>query len=219
MPLRHRHQSCSLMLGQYSRLGCRCRGEESSEADWRLTGKRKRFRIMLACNITIRDLASMRERNQNIAEAMSLVQRDTCVSASRGEARFWLKLYLAGWLGMIIGSWPACGQGQSVASVDPAPGGIVSNLTSVTVTFTQPVIGVHAEDLILNGSSGTNLAGSGAVYTFNFCPLAAGVVEASWNGAHSITDLSANRLNDLGANTLWEYSLIDTVPPTVSAIN
>jgi hypothetical protein len=150
---------------------------------------------------------------------MSLVQRDTCVSASRGEARFWLKLYLAGWLGMIIGSWPACGQGQSVASVDPAPGGIVSNLTSVTVTFTQPVIGVHAEDLILNGSSGTNLAGSGAVYTFNFCPLAAGVVEASWNGAHSITDLSGNRLNDLGANTLWEYSLIDTVPPTVIAIN
>ena len=133
--------------------------------------------------------------------------------------KLFLKLFLAAWLGLELMTWPACGQGQSVSSVLPVPGSVVSNLTSVTVTFTKPVIGVHAEDLILNGSSGTNLAGSGAVYTFNFSPLAAGVIEASWNGAHNITDLSGNRLNDLGANTLWEYSLIDTVPPTVIAIN
>jgi hypothetical protein len=133
--------------------------------------------------------------------------------------RLFLKLFLAAWLGLELMTWPACGQGQSVSSVLPVPGSVVSNLTSVTVTFTKPVIGVHAEDLILNGSSGTNLAGSGAVYTFSFSPPAAGVVEASWNGGHNITDLSGNRLNDLDANTLWEYSLIDTVPPTVIAIN
>jgi len=91
-------------------------------------------------------------------------------------------------------TWRACGQGQSISSVLPVPGGVVSNLTSVTVTFTKPVIGVHAEDLILNGSSGTNLAGSGAVYTFSFSPPVAGVVEASWNGGHNITDLTGNRL-------------------------
>ena len=44
-------------------------------------------------------------------------------------------------------------------------------------------------------------------------------MEASWNGGHNITDLSGNRLDDLGANTLWEYTLIDTVAPTVTAIN
>ena len=133
--------------------------------------------------------------------------------------RLFLKLFLAAWLGLELMTWPACGQGQSVSSVLPAPGSVVGNLTSVTVTFTQPVIGVHAEDLILNGSSGTNLAGSGAVYTFSFSPPTAGIVQASWNGGHVITDLSGNRLNDLTANTLWEYSLIDTVPPTVIAIN
>ncbi len=44
-------------------------------------------------------------------------------------------------------------------------------------------------------------------------------MEASWNGGHNITDLSGNRLDDLGAGTVWEYTLIDTVAPTVSAIN
>ena len=133
--------------------------------------------------------------------------------------RLFYKLFLAGWLGLELVTRPACGQGQSVSSTLPAPGSVVTSLTAVTVTFTKPVIGVHAEDLILNGSSGTNLAGSGAVYTFSFSPPAAGVVEASWNGGHCITDLSGNRLNDLGANTLWEYSLIDTVPPAVITVN
>ena len=72
---------------------------------------------------------------------------------------------------------------------------------------------------MLNGSSGTNVTGSGAVYTFGFSPPSAGVVEASWNGGHNITDLSGNRLDDLGAGTVWEYTLMDTVAPAVSAIN
>ena len=130
-----------------------------------------------------------------------------------------IKLLLAGLLGLGLMTYSVCGQGQSVSSVSPVPGSLVSNLRTITVTFTKPVMGVLAEDLILNGNSGTNLSGSGATYTFSFGPSAAGVVEASWNGSHNITDLSGNRLNDLGANTLWQYSLIDTVPPTVMGIS
>jgi hypothetical protein len=89
----------------------------------------------------------------------------------------------------------------------------------VTVTFIKPVLGVHADDLILNGSSGTNLVGAGAIYTFGFSPPTPGAVEATWNGGHNITDLLGNRLDDLGANTVWEYTLIDRVPPTVIAVN
>jgi hypothetical protein len=110
------------------------------------------------------------------------------------------------------------GQGQSVSRTVPAPGSEVSNLTSVTIAFAKPVLGVHAEDLILNGSSGTNLVGSGAVYTFSFSPPTAGIVQASWNGGHNITDLSGNRLNDLGANDVWQYTLVDTIPPTLTNI-
>jgi hypothetical protein len=136
-----------------------------------------------------------------------------------GAIRQFIKLFLAGWLGTGLMTSAVFGQGQSVSSTLPAPGSVVSNLTSVTITFTKPVIGVHAEDLILNGSSGTNVVGSGAVYTFSFSPPMPGIVQASWNGSHVITDLSGNRLNDLGANTVWQYTLVDTVAPTVTTLN
>jgi hypothetical protein len=117
------------------------------------------------------------------------------------------------------GSLPAFGQGQSVSVVIPGPNSSVTNLSQVLVTFIKPVIGVQAEDLILNGSSGTNVTGSGTTYIFGFSPPTPGAVEASWNGGHNITDLLGNRLSDLGANTIWEYTLIDVVPPTVVSVD
>src|SRR5437899_11100196 len=110
-------------------------------------------------------------------------------------------LFAALWLGINLLSWQACGQGVSVASVNPVAGSSVTNLTQVTVVFIKPVVDVHADDLILNGSSGTYVVGSGAVYTFSFTPPDAGIVQASWNGGHNITDAVTNRLNDRGANT------------------
>src|SRR6267142_2090731 len=136
-------------------------------------------------------------------------------SDSRGS----LKLFAAWWLGMNLLCWQAAGQGVSVASVNPVPASSVTNLTHVTVVFVQPVLGVHGDDLILNGSSGTNVVGSGAVYTFSFSPPDAGIVQASWNGGHNISDVLGNRLNDLGANTTWDYTLIDNVRPTVTTIS
>lgn len=114
--------------------------------------------------------------------------------------------------------WPACAQSQSIVTPNPAPDSIVANLAQVTITFTGPVRGLKAEDLILNGSSGTNVVGTGATYTFSFSPPSPGIVQASWNGAHTIADLSSNRLDNLGANTTWQYTLLDVVPPTVIGI-
>ena len=137
----------------------------------------------------------------------------------RAGSRVSLGLLAASWLGIHLFSWRASGQGVSVASVNPGAGSSVTNLTQVTVIFIKPVLDVHADDLILNGSSGTNVVGAGSVYTFSFSPPNAGIVEASWNGAHNITDVLGNRLNDLGANTTWDYTLVDNVPPTVTAIS
>jgi hypothetical protein len=136
----------------------------------------------------------------------------------RALSRVSLKVFAAWWMAMVSVCWQASGQGASVASVNPVPATSVTNLALVTVVFIKPVLGVRADDLILNGSSGTNVIGTGAVYTFSFSPPNAGIVEASWNGAHNITDLLGNRLNDLGANTTWSYTLIDNVPPTVTTI-
>src|ERR1051325_613808 len=134
------------------------------------------------------------------------------------DSRIVLRLFLGCCMGVVLLPWKASGQGLSVASVNPAANSVATNLTQVTVVFTKPVLGVQAGDLILNGSSGTNVVGSGAAYTFRFSPPNAGIVEASWNGGHNITDLLGNRLNDLGANTTWNYTLIDKVPPTITAI-
>jgi hypothetical protein len=112
----------------------------------------------------------------------------------RASSRVSLGLFAASWLGINLLSWQACGQGVSVASVNPVAGSSVTNLTQVTVVFIKPVLDVHADDLILNGSSGINVVGSGAVYTFTFSPPDAGIVQASWNGAHNITDVLGNRL-------------------------
>src|SRR5436190_10524563 len=137
----------------------------------------------------------------------------------RAGSRVSLALFVASWLAINLFCWRVSGQGVSVASVNPGAGSSVTNLMQVTVVFVKPVLDVHADDLILNGSSGTNVIGSGAVYTFSFSPPNAGIVEASWNGAHNITDVLGNRLNDLGANTTWDYTLVDNVPPTVTAIS
>jgi len=108
--------------------------------------------------------------------------------------------------------------GGSVASVSPTPGSTVTNLTQVTVTFTNTVQNVAPDDLLLNGVPGTNASGSGAVYTYSFSPPTPGVVQVSWNGANLITVQQTNRLTDLSTNT-WQYTLLDVVPPAVSAIS
>jgi hypothetical protein len=137
----------------------------------------------------------------------------------QADSRALLRLFIAWWLGSILLGWQTFGQGVSVTSVSPIPSSTVTNLNQVTVVFIKPVLGVQAGDLLLNGSSGTNVVGSGATYTFSFSPPNPGVVEASWNGGHNITDLVGNRLNDLGANTTWLYTLTDKVPPMVTTVS
>ncbi len=77
----------------------------------------------------------------------------------------------------------------AIASVAPAPGGTVRSLTAATVTFTEPVLGVDAADLLVAGSPATSVAGTGAgPYTFSFAEPPAGAVQFTWSGAHGITD-------------------------------
>ncbi|MFO1512779.1 MAG: lamin tail domain-containing protein [Verrucomicrobiota bacterium] len=73
----------------------------------------------------------------------------------------------------------------------PVPGGRVSRLTQVELSFNEPVEGVNAADLLVNGLPATNVTGSGTgPYRFQFPQPAAGAVQFAWSAAHSITDLA-----------------------------
>ena len=101
----------------------------------------------------------------------------------------------------------------------PAPGN-VSALTRIVVTFSEPVSGVDASDLLINGLPAATVTGAGASYTFAFPQPADGLVLVTWNGAHGIADLETTpRAFDIHAHgTTWQYTLADNVPPTTAAI-
>lgn len=105
-----------------------------------------------------------------------------------------------------------------VASVEPAPG-TVEQLTQVTVTFTEPVVGVRAADVFLGAESATSVSGSGSVYVFTFAPPAAGPIELRWDAEARITDLAtpANTFDPLTAGP-WRYEIVDRTPPVVAEL-
>ena len=103
-----------------------------------------------------------------------------------------------------------------VSNVMPAAG-TVSSLTSVQVTFSEPVTGVDSTDLRLNGGPAYGLSGGDDTYTFLFVQPAEGIVTASWDPGHGITDLAASSNSFDGSGT-WQYTLVDTEPPVVSLL-
>jgi len=93
-----------------------------------------------------------------------------------------------------------------VAARTPVAGAQVSGLTQTEISFSEPVTGVNAADLLINGAPATNVTGTGAgPYVFAFPPPAAGVVSFAWAGGHGIKDLAAVPNAFAGGN--WSVSL------------
>ncbi len=107
-----------------------------------------------------------------------------------------------------------------VLNQTPAPGNVTS-LTNLTVTFSKPVTGVNAADLMVNGLPASSITGSGSNYSFAFPQPAFGAVSITWAAAHGITDLfipaHAFDTNSVGAN--WNYTLLDTAAPALATIS
>lgn len=103
-----------------------------------------------------------------------------------------------------------------VLAVNPAPEITVRSLTQVEVTFSEPVAGVDAGDLLINGSAATAFSGSEAgPYRFTFAGAAPGPVQFNWASGHGITDSSMNR-NSL-VESSWGYTVDpDYRTPTVT---
>lgn len=94
----------------------------------------------------------------------------------------------------------------TVERVLPEPAQLLSALTQIEVVFSEPVTGVDAADLLVNGVSATNVTAlTGANYLFSFPEPAPGDVAVSWNQSHGITDLALEPNPFTG--TPWSYTL------------
>ncbi|PYJ00210.1 MAG: hypothetical protein DME25_21275, partial [Verrucomicrobia bacterium] len=109
----------------------------------------------------------------------------------------------------------------TVLSVNPAPG-TITNLNQITVTFSEPVTGVAAAYLLVNGIGAANVTAiDSATYLFSFVQPPYGTVAISWNPAQNIFDqaLPPNRFNATGPGATWTYTLVDNTTPTVAALS
>jgi hypothetical protein len=79
----------------------------------------------------------------------------------------------------------------AVTLVTPAPGATVARLNAIQILFSEPVTGVDARDLLINGAAATNVTGFGlGPYVFSFPQPPLGTVSFSWAPGNGITDLA-----------------------------
>ncbi len=99
-----------------------------------------------------------------------------------------------------------------VSSASPANGARVRDLSQWTVVFDEPVTGVDASDLLVNGSPATRVSAFGPdQYVFEFNPQAPGDVVITWDSSADIRDLSA-RGNRFAGGT-WSVVVDPNLPP------
>jgi hypothetical protein len=102
----------------------------------------------------------------------------------------------------------------TVSFATPAAGATVTALNQIEVVFSEPVTGVDASDLRVNGlavSGLTPLADNR--YLFQFTQPASGTVNVTWSAGHGIQDLAP--VPNGFAGTSWSYVLNPAAPATV----
>ena len=106
----------------------------------------------------------------------------------------------------------------SVLSVTPAAGATLSNWGQIVVTFTEPVVGVDAFDLLINSIPATSVSNVGNAYYFTASQPAPGGVGVRFDNASGIGDLAGNLLDEAAAGQSWSYTLLDLTPPVPALI-
>jgi hypothetical protein len=99
----------------------------------------------------------------------------------------------------------------AVSRVIPEAFATVRQLKEIEVDFSEPVAGVDASDLLINGSPATNvtLLAPGQ-YEFQFPQPPTGTVEVAWAPGHGIQDLASSP--NAFAGTGWSYLLNPNAP-------
>jgi hypothetical protein len=104
----------------------------------------------------------------------------------------------------------------------PAPGETLDRLAGITVTFSEPVTGVVAAHLLVNGIGAASVSAlDEATYAFTFAPPAYGPVAIAWNRRQTIVDRAEppNPFDADGPGATWQYTLVDRTPPYVAGLS
>jgi len=108
-----------------------------------------------------------------------------------------------------------------LTDIAPAAGGTVTFLNQVTVTFSEPVLGVTAPDLLVNGApAASSVVANGNSYTFFFPQPAYGTVQISFDPLHGIRDTAfpPNPFDHTAPGAGWPYQLVDMTAPVATSI-
>ena len=107
-----------------------------------------------------------------------------------------------------------------VVRVEPPPGN-VGAFDRVTVTFSEPVHGVDASDLALNGQPAIRLRARGNEYEFVFSPPNPGPLTLAWEMDANIEDLATppNPFDWHSPGEIRRYQLIDLEAPFITQIH
>lgn len=88
----------------------------------------------------------------------------------------------------------------------PPAGSVIRELRALEVTFSEPVSGVDAFDLLINGVPATNLVIlTPSQYHFDFPPAPTGAVRIAWAPNHGITDVAV--ASNLFTAVSWNYTI------------
>ncbi|MCZ7636016.1 MAG: hypothetical protein M5U12_08245 [Verrucomicrobia bacterium] len=99
--------------------------------------------------------------------------------------------------------------------------GPVTELTQIAVTFSEPVSGVAAAHLLVNGIGALDVtADDSTTYRFTFVQPPYGPVTIAWSPQHNIHDLAVppNRFDATRPDATWTYELVDRTSPVIAAL-
>lgn len=107
-----------------------------------------------------------------------------------------------------------------IANITPPPG-MVSALTAIAVTFSEPVTGLSANDFLINGVPAAGMTASGNTYNFTFTQPVFGPVNITWISGHGIADLATppNAFNASAPGAIWQYDLVDGIAPVMATVH
>jgi hypothetical protein len=109
-----------------------------------------------------------------------------------------------------------------IVSISPKPGEL-TEMNAITVTFSEPMSGVDASDLMINDYPATQLKENRNSFTFQFDQPAPGKTDVWWAQDHGIGDrASPPNAFDPKASTgnhqpTWSYDLLDLIPPGLAS--
>src|SRR5258705_758583 len=104
-------------------------------------------------------------------------------------------------------------EAPTVVDLIPEPGSTNRILNEIEVFFSEPVTGVDASDLLINGLPATDLEfGVPGQFLFTFPAAATGTITVQWASNHGITDL-APIPHPFVAGAPWTYVVDPSQPP------